>query len=71
MIKNYVVVLIEASNENLYNIYKNMFDRYISFQREVYELAFRKGWYTLEVSEDEKARNKYLTLDKEYSKLEI
>ncbi len=71
IVKNYSIVLTEASNENLYNVYKEMFDRYINLQREVYELAFRKGWYTLEVSENEKVRNKYLTLDKEYSDLEI
>ena len=28
-VKNYSVVLTEASNENLYNAYKTMFDKYI------------------------------------------
>ena len=65
MVKNYSVVLTEASNENLYNTYKNMFDTYINLQREVFELAFRKGWYTLEVAESNKVSNKYQTLNQE------
>ena len=71
MVKNYSVVLTEASNENLYNTYKNMFDKYASLQREVFELAFRKGWYVLETAEANKVSNKYLTLNSEYIDLNI
>ena len=71
MVKNYSVVLTEASNENLYNTYKNMFDKYINLQREVFELAFRKGWYVLETAESNKVSNKYLTLNNEYTELNI
>ena len=71
MVKNYSVVLTEASNENLYNTYKTMFDKYIGLQREVYELAFRKGWYVLETAEVNKVSNKYLTLNSEYTNLNI
>ena len=71
MVKNYSVVLTEASNENLYNTYKTMFDKYTSLQREVYELAFRKGWYVLETAEANKVSNKYLTLNSEYTDLNI
>jgi len=71
MVKNYSVVLTEASNENLYNTYKTMFYKYISLQREVFELAFRKGWYVLEAAESNKVSNKYLTLNNEYTDLNI
>lgn len=71
IVKNYSVALTEASNENLYNVYKEMFDRYINLQREVYELAFRKGWYILEVAESQKVSDKYLTLNNEYNDLNI
>ena len=71
MVKNYSIALTEASNENLYNVYKEMFDKYINLQREVYELAFRKGWYILEVAESQKVSDKYLTLNKEYNDLNI
>lgn len=71
MVKNYSIALTEASNENLYKVYKEMFDKYINLQREVYELAFRKGWYILEVAESQKVSDKYLTLNKEYNDLNI
>lgn len=65
MVKNYAVSLTEASNENLYNEYKNMFDNYINLQREVFEILFRKGWYILEKAEDQKINQKYQTLNQE------
>jgi len=71
IVKNYAVVLTEASNENLYNTYKTMFDKYIELQRNVFELAFRKGWYTLETAEPNKVSNKYLMLNQEYTDLNI
>lgn len=71
MVKNYSTVLTEASNEKLYNSYKNMFLKYIELQREVFELAFRFGWYSLEVSDSTKVSEKYLTLNKEYIDLNI
>ena len=71
MVKNYSVALTEASCESLYTTYKTMFDKYIDLQREVFELAFRKGWYTLETAEATKVSNKYLTLNSEYTDLNI
>lgn len=69
MVKNYSVVLTEASNETLYNEYKTMFDEYSSLQREVYELMFRKGWYTIEKVEQQKLDTKYQTLNQEFMDL--
>ena len=69
MIKNYAIALTEASNETLYNEYKTMFDEYSALQREVYEIMFRKGWYTLEKSEQQKLNTKYQTLNKEFMDL--
>lgn len=71
MVKNYSTVLTEASNENLYNTYKTMFDKYTDLQREVFELAFKKGWYVLESAETNKISNKYNTLNSEYTDLNI
>ena len=69
MVKNYSVALTEASCENLYNVYKETYDKYLKMQRDVYELAFRKGWYTLEVAEANKISDKYLILNNEYNNL--
>lgn len=69
LVKNYAVALTEASNENLYQEYKTMFDNYSNLQREVYELMFRKGWYVLEKAEQQKIDSKYQTLSQEFSEL--
>lgn len=69
IVKNYSVALTEASNENLYNEYKTMFDEYSNLQREVYELMFRKGWYIIEAAEQQKIQNKYQTLNQEFTDL--
>ncbi|MBQ2872878.1 MAG: spore coat protein [Bacilli bacterium] len=69
MVKSYSVSLTEASNENLYNNYKSMFDNYIKLQRKVYELMFRKGWYSLEKAETQKISSKIQMLNQEISDL--
>lgn len=70
MVKNYAVSLTEASNEELYNKYKEVFLRYSELQREVYEVMFKKGWYVLEKAEDIKINEKYQTLIQEFNSLE-
>lgn len=69
MIKNYAVALTEASNEYLYNSYKEMFDEYSNLQREVYELMFQNGWYSVEKVESNKINEKYQMLSKEFNEL--
>ena len=69
MVKNYSIAMTEASNENLFNEYKNMFDEYAYLQRETYELMFRKGWYVLEKAEIQKIGEKYQTLNQEFTDL--
>lgn len=64
--KNYAISLTEASNEYLFSIYKEIFDSISSLQREVFELAFRKGWYSLENVVVEKIDSKVQMLTKEY-----
>ena len=69
LVKNYAISLTEASNENLYNQYKEMFDNYSDMQRDVFELMFRKGWYVLETAETQKINSKYQTLNQELTDL--
>lgn len=70
MVKGYSTVMTEASNEELYNSYKSMFDNYIAMQREVYELMFRCGWYSLEKVETQKIDSKIQMLSQELSDLD-
>ena len=69
MSKNYTVAMTEASNETLYNQYKNIFDSIISLQRETYELMFRYGWYKLEKAETQKISDKFTTLSQKLQDL--
>ena len=71
MEKNYTLSLTEVSNEYLYDKFNNMFDDIKNLQREVYELSFKKGWYTLEKAEENKVTEKYNTLNQEFNDLSI
>ena len=70
MSKNYTVAMTEASNEVLYNKYNNIFNEISRLQREVYELMFKNGWYTLEKVEMQKISEKAQMLNQELSDLE-
>ena len=69
MSKNYVMAMNEASNESLYEKYKEVFLVLTSLQREVYELMFRKGWYSLENVDTQKISQKSQMLSQEYQDL--
>ena len=71
MEKNYVIVLTEASNEYLFCKYENMFNDIKNLQRDVYELAFKNGWYSLEKAEDTKITEKYNMLNQEFNDLSV
>jgi spore coat protein CotF len=71
MSKGYSLAMTEASNETLYNVYRESFLAISSLQREVYELMFRKGWYILESSDDTKIGTKYNVLLQEYQDLSV
>lgn len=69
MEKNYTLALTEVSNEYLFAKYEEMFNNIKTLQREVFELAFKKGWYTLEKAESTKVNEKYNTLNQEFNDL--
>ena len=68
--KNYAVSLTEASNDNLYNVYKRQFDELSQLQRETFEMIFRNGWYTLEEADSSKVGEQYNKLNECYLNLE-
>lgn len=71
MSKNYTTMMIESSCEKLYQNYLEIFLNIISIQRDVYELMFKKGWYTLEKEETKKIQQKYETLKQELNDLKV
>ncbi len=62
MVHNYSLALNEASNNTLYEEYKNIFDETSTIQRDLFDLMFQKGWYCLEEADNQKiteSLNKY------------
>lgn len=70
MSKNYVQAMTEASNEVLYEEYFEMFNNISKMQRDVYEVMFQKGWYSLEEAPDMKVNQKLNMLTTEYNDLD-
>ena len=68
--KNLVIAMSESIHESLYETIYEMFNEIANLQREIYELWFRKGWFTLEKVENQKIINKYNTLNQEVVDLE-
>ena len=56
---NMTVFLNEASNEVLYNEIFDMFESVKIKQRDLFELLFRKGWYSLEEAQEDKITSSY------------
>lgn len=71
MTKNYTIAMTEASNESLYKSYNSTFQELIKLQRKAFELALKKGWYSLEKAETNKIDEKLNMLSKEYQDLNI
>ncbi len=62
LVSNYSIALNEASNNTLYETFKQIFDDTSIIQRDMFDLMFQKGWYSLEEAEVQKkmeAYNKY------------
>lgn len=69
MVKNYAVALTEASNNDLYEDYCDMFNDVSDLQREIYNLMFKKGWYCLEQSDQNKITQKLNMIGQEFQQL--
>ena len=70
LVKNYATAMTEASNDSLYQEYKNAFDDLAELQRETFEVQFRNGWYVLEEADGEKVGEKYNKLCQSFHELE-
>ena len=50
MTTSYSMALHEASHQGLYNDILNIFTETEKYQRDLYDLMFKKGWYSIEAS---------------------
>lgn len=67
---NLTIALNEASNETLYDRLFNIFETIKDLQRDLFEIAFRYGWYSLEKSPETKIQEEYDKLNNKLTNLE-
>ena len=67
---NFTYALNEASNETLFNEIYEMFKQIKASQINLFELSFRKGFYTLEKAETNKINEEYNTLLNKFNEIE-
>lgn len=67
---NYSIAVDEMSNKQLYKIVLEILNDSKNVARELYNLAFEKGWYSIKTESDteiDKAHNEYKSKSKELS----
>lgn len=63
MSNNYSIALNEASNDYLYEDYFSMLEDSKDMARELYNLMFKNGWYSLEEIDNTKLNDKINSLE--------
>jgi len=66
---NMTIFLNESSNEKLYKKLLPIFNQIKDKHRELYELSFKNGWYTLEEAETKKIEEEYNCLNQKLQEL--
>ena len=66
---NYTYALNEANNEELFKRIYDMFIHIKETQRNLFELSFKKGWYTLEKAEENKINEEINTLSNMFNEI--
>lgn len=69
MSDNLSIALNEASNNTLYEEIFSIFTETKNSQRELYNMMFKKGWYSLEKSEENKITQKCNELSQKLNQL--
>ncbi len=69
--KSYCLAMTEASNDWLYQIYRDVFLDIADLQRKTYTLMFQNGWYALENAPQTKLDEKSKMFGQEYQDLGI
>ncbi len=71
MSNNYSIALNEASNDYLYEDFFTLLEDGKDAARELYNLMFQNGWYTLEQAEEQKVNQKINCFTQELTELGI
>jgi Coat F domain. len=69
LVNNYSYAMNEASNEDLYQVIKDVFDDVSSIQRVLFDIMFQNGWYCLEKAENKKVKESYTKFNQQLQEL--
>ena len=64
LVVNMAISLNEASCDTLYKKYYTMFEEISMQTKELFAIAYNKGWYQLETAEEDKIEKAYNKFDK-------
>ena len=64
LVSSYAISLNEASNKNIYKLFLSLLESSSKMQAELFQIAFSKGWYTLETADEAKIEKAYDKFDK-------
>ena len=59
LVSCYATALNEASNKNIYKLFFEAFEDSSKMQAELFDCSFKKGWYQLEVADENKIEKAY------------
>ena len=69
LVSSNAISLNEASNKNIYKLFLELFINCSKIQAELFDLAFKKGWYVLETADETKIENAYNKFSKALNEL--
>ena len=67
--KQYCLMMMEASSDWLYQLYRDFLLDVSCLERKVYHTLFLNGWYLLEKVDEDILKEKYQAYFKQYKKL--
>ena len=70
MSNNYSIALNEASNDLLYEDYFELFEDTKDAAREIYNLMFQNGWYSLEKAQETKIQEKINCFEQDINEIQ-
>ena len=59
LVSSYAIALNEASNKSVYNLFLEIFINSSKMQADLFDVSFKKGWYTIETADETKIDNTY------------
>lgn len=70
LVNNYSYALNEASNNDLYNVIKEVFEDVTSMQRVLFDIMFQKGWYCFDKAENKKVNESFTKFNDQLNQIE-